>query len=115
MASSTYPVFFESAFLGTSNATIYTVGGTATTILRGLWLKLTNVTAATRLVTIYASEDGNQDSSNAVLFEHPVPPNDWITVPISRISKDGVIEGFCDAANAVNVSQYEDTGRLFTP
>jgi len=115
MSVSTYPVLFESAMLSDSNATIYTVPSLTGTVLRGLRLKLTNVTAATRLVTIYASTSGTESTTNAVLYNVPVAPYDWIEVDVPRVGAGGVVEGFCDTASSVNVSAIGDSARLFVP
>ncbi len=113
MSTNTYPIFFESAFLGSSNAGIYTVTGNTNTILQELTLKFTNVTAATRQITIYAFSSGLASNTNAIAVNHSVPPNDYILLPIPRILKGGSIQGFCDAAASVNVQAIG--GRLHTP
>lgn len=114
MASNTYPLFFESAYLASSNAGIYTVPDSpTTTILQQLTLKCTNVTAATRVVTIYASTSGAQGANNAIALNMSVPPYDYIEIPVPRIAAGGAIEGFCDAENSVTVQAIG--GKLHVP
>lgn len=53
MSTTTYPVLFDSQFLGTSAAVVYTVPDNET--LMDLVLKLTNITSATKTATVYAA------------------------------------------------------------
>lgn len=116
MSTNTYPVFFASAYLADSNSGIWTMPASAasTTILQELTLKLTNVTAATRVCTVYAFSSGTANLNNAVISNHSVPPYDYILIPIPRISgSSAVIQGFCDVANAVTAQAIG--GKLHVP
>lgn len=114
MSTNTYPIFFESSYLADSNAGIYNVPSMPTgTILQELTIKCTNVTAATRVVTIYASTSGSEGANNAIALNHSVPPYDYILIPVPRIAANGVIEGYCDVANSVTVQAIG--GKLHVP
>ena len=117
MSSNTYPVFFDPAFLSDSNAGIWTMPSTAasSTILQELTLKLHNRTSATRLVTIYAFDgSATAGSSNEVCYELPVPPKDYVLVPVHRIAgANAAIQGYCDVANSVTVAPIG--GKLHVP
>ena len=116
MSTNTYPVFFVSAYLSDSNAGIWTMPASAasTAILQELTLKLTNVTAATRICTIYAFSSGSANINNAVIYSHSVPPYDYILVPIPRISgSSAAIQGFCDVASSVTAQAIG--GKLHVP
>ena len=116
MSTNTYPLFFASTYLTASNASLWTMPLTAatTSILQELSLMIANKTVATRLVTIYAFSSGSAGLQNAVVASYPVPPNDYILLPIPRISGSGAtIQGFSDATNAVTVVPIG--GKLHVP
>ncbi len=114
MATNTFPVFFESAYLAAENSGIYSVPASpSTVVLQEMTIKCTNVTAATRTVTLYASASGTQGPDNAVALNMSVPPYDYILLPVHRLPASGVIEGFCDEANSVTIQAIG--GKLHTP
>ena len=115
MSTNAYPVLFSSTLLGATNGTVYTVQSSPTTItLQDLQLKLTNVTAATRTVTIYAvPPSGAPDPSNAVAIEMSIPPYDYMILPVERLAAGGSIQGLASAAASVNISPIG--GKLHTP
>lgn len=86
----------------------------STAILQEMTLKFHNRTIATRLVTAYAFSSGSAGTANEIIFEHPVPPKDYILVPVHRIEgATAAIQGYCDAANAVTVAPIG--GKLHVP
>lgn len=115
MSTNTFPLFFNSVLLGTSNASMYTVPASPTTIiLQDLQVKITNVTAATRQVTMYALPSGASASDTyKIAPEMSVPPFDFIIVPVPRLSAGGSVQGFADAASSLTVQPIG--GKLHTP
>ena len=113
MSTNTYPIFFESSYLSDSASSIYILSGASTSILQDLVLKFTNLTGATRLVTAYAYTSGSPSLENALIYNHTVPPYDYIEVPVPRIGNGGKVDAFCDVASAVNVQAIG--GKIHVP
>lgn len=115
MSTNTYPVFFQSLLLDSSSGEIYTVPASPTTItLQDLKVKLTNTTAATRLVTVYAVPSGSAESNaNAVLRLMSVPPYDYIMAAVPRLGAGGQIRALSDVTGSVSISAIG--GKLHTP
>jgi len=98
---------FQPTFLGSSNAGIWTMPASAasTSELKGLTLLVGNKTSAARLVTLYAFDAGSASLANAILYNHPVPPNDFIYIAVPEISGSSAkIQGYCDVADSVSVA-----------
>lgn len=115
MSTNTYPVLFSSTLLGATISTLYTVPATPTTgTLQDLQLKLTNTSAATRTVTLYAVPSGRSvDVSTAIVVDMAVAPKDYILLPVERLGAGGTIQGLADVAADVSVQPIG--GKLHTP
>lgn len=115
MSSNTFPVLFNSQMIGATASTVYDVPTTPAGItLQNLQLKLTNVTNATRTVTVYAVPSaGSPSPTNAVALDMAVPPNDYILIPVERLGNGGTIQALADTASAVNIQPIG--GKLHTP
>lgn len=115
MSTNEFPVFFDTQMLGSTLSTPYDVPTTPSgVILQNLQLKLTNTSAATRTVSVYAVPSGSSpDPSNAIVLEMSVPPRDYIVVPVQRLANGGTIQALADQAGAVNIAPIG--GKLHTP
>lgn len=115
MSTNTFPVLFNSQLLGNTVSTIYDVPSSPSGItLQDMQLKLTNVTDATRTVTVHAvPAAGSPNDTNAIAKEMSVPPRDYIMLPVERLGADGTIQGLADMAGSVNIQAIG--GKLHTP
>lgn len=115
MSTNTYPVLFNSTMLGAALSTIYTLAASpSTSILQDLQVKLTNVSAATRTVTLYAVPSGGSVApATAVAFELSIPPYDYIILPVERLGAGGTLQGFASAADSINIQPIG--GKIHTP
>lgn len=115
MSANTYPIFFNSAYLDSTNGTIYTAPASPSTItVQDLQLKITNTTTATHTVTIYVvASGGTATSALAVAVNMSVPPNDYILIPVPRFGAGATLQGFADTADALNVQAVG--GKTHTP
>lgn len=115
MSTNTYPLFFNSQYLPSANGVIYTAPVSPTTIVvQELQLKISNTTAATHAVTLYAVPSGESAAvDKAIAVEMSVPPYDYILLPVPRIAAGATIEGFTDTAEVLTVQPVG--GKLHTP
>ena len=115
MSTNTYPVLFSSTLLGAIVNTLYTVQATPDSItLQDLQLKITNTSAATRTVSIYAvPKGGSVGAATAVALNMSIAPRDYIILPIERLAAESTIQGLADVANDVNVQPIG--GKLHSP
>jgi hypothetical protein len=100
--------------VSTTAASLYTVPDTAGILLRDATIKITNYTAATRLVNVYGVPSGGVASqANADAYQASVPPYDSILVAIRRLGQSGKIQVSADNAAALNAALI--SGNLYTP
>ncbi len=115
MSTNTYPNFFPSQDLGDTATPLVSVASLPATIqLQDLQLKFFNHTTTTRTVTAYAIPSGASAADRyAVVKDFPIPPNDFIIVPVPRVSAGGVVSALADTAASVNVQAIG--GKFHTP
>ena len=115
MSTNEFPVLFNSTLLTTSQAEIYAVPSSPSGIqLHDLQLKLTNVSSATRTVDLWAIPSGGSASdTTAIVVDFPIPPKDYVLVPLERLGASGTIEGLADQGSAVTIQPVG--GKLHTP
>jgi len=92
--------------LGNSAATLYTVPGSTTTILKQV--ALCNTTATNRTVSLYLVPNGGTAGvTNAVLYDVPVDSKSTIFVNMSAVMATGdFISGSASVASAVTVHSF---------
>lgn len=100
--------------LATTGQTFYTVPPTSGGMLRDCRLKADNYTSAIRLVTIYGVYSGEAAAtSNAEAYQIPVPPFNYVEIPIKVLPASASIQALCDADTSVTLSLL--SGRHFVP
>lgn len=98
--------------LTTTIQTFYTAPSTSGLVTDNIHLLVTNYTAATRKVTIYAVNNGNAEAVDVSgAYERSVPAYDTISVLIRRIPADGFISALADANSALNLTMHSGTER----
>ncbi len=92
--------------LGTSAATLYTVPGSTTTIVKQI--ALCNTAAAARTVTIYLVPSGGSSGvANAILYEVPVDAKSTTFVNLSAVMATGdFIQGLASVASSVTIHSF---------
>ena len=99
--------------LSTSTQTFLTVPSTSGLVARDLVVKITNSTAATRLVSVYGVPSGGTASTgNAVAYEMSVPPKDYVLIPVGRLGASGTVQA---AADATGLLITLESGNYYTP
>lgn len=94
--------------------TLYTVPSTSGMILRDAVIKITNYTAATRLVNVYGVPSGSTASETyADAYKASVPPFDSVLIAMKRLGQGATIQVSADATAALNATLV--TGNLYTP
>lgn len=95
-----YQKLFEPAALGAASATI----ATATALLRGAVVRLTNTSAAMVPVTLYAiPAAGAAGVTNQFFPAKSVPANDYIDVAVPQMKVGDILAGFAGTAAVVNI------------
>lgn len=98
----------------TTARTLYTVPATSGILLRDATIKVTNYTAATRLVNVYGVPSGSVASElYADAYQASVPPFDSILVAIRRLGQSGKIQVSADYVASLNAALI--SGNLYTP
>lgn len=108
-----YSNFFVPTVLTTSAATLYTVPSTtAATLLRGGRMRLTNTTALTATVSLYAvPAAGTAGAGNAFANNKNVPANDFIDVDVPIMPVGAFIQALSGTATAITAHMI--SGSLF--
>ena len=101
----TYPKLFEPVLLGTTAATIVTVpSGSASTLLKGGLVRLTNTSAAPVDVTLYTVPlAGSNGVSNSMFPGKSVLANDYVDVQVPQMKAGDFLQGFAATAGVVNI------------
>ncbi len=70
-------------------------------------VRVTNVTEATRTVTLYAvPSSGSASDTNAIVKNFAVPSNDYVLVSVPYLEDGDTLQGKADQASALNI-QFE--------
>ena len=94
------------AQLGTSAATLYTVPGSTTTIVKQI--ALCNTAAAARTVTIHlVPSGGSASATNAILYEVSVDAKSTTFVNLSAVMATGdILQGSASVGTSVTVHSF---------
>ncbi|WP_426111046.1 hypothetical protein [Massilia sp. PWRC2] len=101
----TYQKLFEPVLLTATAATIFTVPtGSASTLLKGGLVRLTNTSAAAVDVTLYTVPlAGSNGVSNSMFPTKSVPAKDYIDVQVPQMKAGDFLQGFAATAGVVNI------------
>lgn len=100
-----YSKLFEPTLLTATAATILTVpSGSATNLLKGAIVRLTNTSAAAVDVTLYSvPAAGANGDTNKFFPTKSVPARDYIDVQVPQMKAGDFLQGFAATANVVNI------------
>lgn len=114
MSAITFSKLFEPVNLTGGTDTLYTVAGASTTILRNAVVRISNNTASTRLIDVYAVPfEGAASTSNAVVYLSGIAPYDYIDVEIPELKIGDIIQAKIDTND--NVVAHYLSGNLYAP
>lgn len=100
----TYSKFFEPTVLGVTVATLVTVAGVPSTLLRGLRVRFTNTTTLPVTITAYAvPSSGTAANSNAFALGVVVGANGYLDIDVPILKVGDFLQALAGTAASITV------------